>query len=81
MIFFPFEWATLDIQEVLEFTSYIFCFFDENFPGVTIYENYLVEIEEMREIIKNEKEYGLEIMVSGHPKCIQKASGFDGFLT
>ena len=71
MLFFPFKWATLDIKEVFEFTSYIFCFFDQNFPGVTIYENYLVEIDEMREIIKNEKESGLEISVSGHLDAIR----------
>ena len=81
MLFFPFKWAILELKEVLDFTSYLYCFFDQNFPGVTIYENYLVEIEEMREIIKNEKEYGLEISVSGHPKCIQMPSGLDGFLT
>ena len=70
LLFWPFKWATLDLEEILAFTSYVFCFFDQNFPGVTIYENYLVEVDDMRVIIENEKESGLEIPVSGRMEII-----------
>ena len=51
-MWFPFEWAELDKKEVSEFTTYVFCFFDQIFPGCTIYEQYLVEIADLRQMLR-----------------------------